>query len=96
MYYLKITYKQDFDSMSRVQYCEIGDGLYAMRCIEELRNGQFGCASQEHPTGTNGVVLPQGVFPEKDALWSLEGEFTAEEISRDEFYDVWVRVAVNS
>ncbi|HIP22482.1 MAG TPA: hypothetical protein EYG79_02630 [Rhodobacteraceae bacterium] len=87
--------------MFRVQYCEVSDGLWALRCVEENWDGSLGYAHRENVDGVNGVFLPEKQFPAMHGLFGLdgsckmdsEGEFKSALITKREFEAVWEQAA---
>ncbi|SDG38374.1 hypothetical protein SAMN04488117_11860 [Celeribacter baekdonensis] len=90
MYYLKGVFTQKFDPRCHVQYCEIGDDLFALRSVEKLWDGRLGYSSVEQTDGTNGVYLPQEKFPHAKDIWDSKNEFHSEIISKAEFEKIWL------
>jgi hypothetical protein len=83
----KVFWHHDFPDEPVVLYSEIDAGL-EVRKVEVYRDGRHDYADGSQSTET--TLLGEGLTPSADEI-NADPEFTAEEISAEEFKRVWRR-----
>ena len=91
MHYIKVKWSHSFPSEPVLLYSELGDDRRELRKVEVFPNGTYGFASDSHAHGT--TRLSEEPIP-PDAEINLQPGFELEEISQDEFEEVWARAVV--
>ncbi len=90
--YQKVFWHHDLQGEPVVLYSEIDAG-YEVRKVEVYRDGRHDYAGASQSAGT--TVLGEKVMPDVDEI-NEDPEFSAEEISAEEFERVWNRATQGS
>jgi hypothetical protein len=88
MRYMNVRWIHDFPDEPSLIYSEVMEGNET-RKIECYRDGRRNYASAELSTGS--TILAEGLMPTPDDL-ATDPEFDAEEISADEFEQIWTEI----
>lgn len=86
MIYLKVLWSHDSENQPVAFYSEMGDDRMEIRKVELFADGSFGYANAKRSSGRTMLgALPMPTLEELAA----GPHYEAEEITRDEFEDIW-------
>lgn len=89
-WHMRVEWHHQISEDPTLLFYEVVDGE-ALRKIEVWSDGHYGFADQERECG--GVYRAQGLIPTVGEI-SAMGEFTAVEITQDEFERLWQKYVV--
>lgn len=91
--YQRVHWDHKFEDEPIVLYSEITADGREIRKVDEYRNGRLDFADVKRTTGT--TVLSEKTMPSLNDI-ARQAEFRPEEITREEFEEVWRRATSGS